>query len=144
MMYTITLNPALDHFRTVEELRVDDANRVQSECLYAGGKGIDVSRAIRELGDDSMALGLIGGHSGQIMVDLLEKEGVTCCFTPISQETRRNLVIGTLARGTQTMLNSRGPLVTKPEWAEFFVHLRLLDLRGLYVVLRKFAARRPD
>ena len=47
MIYTITLNPALDHFLDVERLRVDDANRVRSECLYAGGKGIDVSRAIR-------------------------------------------------------------------------------------------------
>ena len=49
---------------------VDDANRVATECLYAGGKGIDVSRAIRHLGSDSMALGFIGGHNGQIMLDL--------------------------------------------------------------------------
>ena len=42
MIYTITLNPALDHFLDVDRLRVDDANRVRSECLYAGGKGIDV------------------------------------------------------------------------------------------------------
>lgn len=60
MIYTITLNPALDHFLDVEDLRIDDANRVASECLYAGGKGIDVSRAIRRLGSDSMALGFIG------------------------------------------------------------------------------------
>jgi fructose-1-phosphate kinase PfkB-like protein len=58
MIYTITLNPALDHFLDVDDLRVDDANRVKGECLYAGGKGIDVSRAIRQLGGDSMALGL--------------------------------------------------------------------------------------
>jgi 1-phosphofructokinase family hexose kinase len=82
-----------------------------------------------------MALGFIGGHNGQIMVDLLKKEGVTCYFTPIAQETRRNLIIGTIARGTQTMLNSRGPLVTKEEWKAFLTHVRLLDLRDSYVVL---------
>ena len=60
MIYTITLNPALDHFLEVEEFRVDDANRVLTETLYAGGKGIDVSRAIRQLGGESMALGFIG------------------------------------------------------------------------------------
>lgn len=135
MIYTITLNPALDHFLDIAELRIDDANRVTSECLYAGGKGIDVSRAIRHLGSDSMALGFIGGHNGQIMVDLLKKEGVTCYFTPIAQETRRNLIIGILCRGTQTMLNSRGPSVTKAEWKAFLTHLRLLDLRDSYVVL---------
>lgn len=135
MIYTITLNPALDHFLDVADLRVDDANRVQSECLYAGGKGIDVSRAIRHLGCDSMALGFIGGHNGQIMLDLLKKEGVTCYFTQIAQETRRNLIIGTIARGTQTMLNSRGPSITKEEWKAFLTHVRLLDLRDAYVVL---------
>lgn len=63
MIYTITLNPALDHFIEVDDLVVDDANRVKAECRYAGGKGIDVSRALHHLGTDSMALGFIGGHS---------------------------------------------------------------------------------
>ena len=134
MIYTITLNPALDHFLEVGDLKVDDANRVSTECLYAGGKGIDVSRAIRHLGGDSMALGFIGGHNGQVMVDLLKSEGVTCYFTPIAQETRRNIIVSARARGTQTILNSMGPVVTADEWQEFLIHLRLLDLRDAYVV----------
>jgi 1-phosphofructokinase family hexose kinase len=80
-------------------------------------------------------LGFIGGHNSQIMVDLLKKEGVTCYFTQIAQETRRNLIIGTRGRGTQTMLNSRGPSVTQEEWKSFLTHVRLLDLRDSYVVL---------
>lgn len=135
MIYTITLNPALDHFLEVGDLKVDDANRMRTECLYAGGKGIDVSRAIRQLGGDSMALGFIGGHNGQLMVDLLKAEGVTCYFTPIAQETRRNIIISTRTRGTQTILNSIGPVVTANEWREFLTHLRLLDLREACVVL---------
>lgn len=135
MIYTITLNPALDHFLDVEELLVDDANRVTREGLYAGGKGIDVSRAIRHLGGESIALGFIGGHTGQVMVDLLKAEGVTCYFTPIAQETRRNIVITTPGCRTQTMLNSRGPVVRKEEWAAFLTHLTLLDLHEAYVVV---------
>lgn len=135
MIYTITLNPALDHFLDVDELRLDDANRVQGECLYAGGKGIDVSRAIRRLGGDSMALGFIGGHTGQVMIELLKAEGVTCYFTPIAQDTRRNIIVTAARRRTQTMLNSRGPMVTKSEWAAFLAHLTLLNLRGAYVVV---------
>lgn len=134
MIYTITLNPALDHCLEVDELRLDDANRVKSEGLYAGGKGIDVSRAIRRLGSDSMALGFIGGHTGQVMVDLLKAEGVTCYFTPIAQETRRNIIIST-SRQSQTMLNSRGPVVTKDEWSAFLTHLTLLHLGDSYVVV---------
>lgn len=57
MIYTVTLNPALDHFIGVDGLVVDDANRVKSECLYAGGKGIDVSRALRHLGGATVRYG---------------------------------------------------------------------------------------
>ncbi len=117
------------------DLRVDDANRVQAECLFAGGKGIDVSRAIRHLGGDSMALGFIGGHNGQILVDMLKAEGVTPYFTPISQETRRDIIINRVRRGGQTLLNARGPAVTAEEWRSFLTHLRMLDLRDAYVVL---------
>ena len=62
MIYTITLNPALDHFLDVDDLRLDDANRVKGECLYAGGKGIDVSRAIRQ---DRKSTRLNSSHSQQ-------------------------------------------------------------------------------
>jgi 6-phosphofructokinase 2 len=134
MIYTITLNPALDHFIEVDDLVVDDANRVKAECLYAGGKGIDVSRALRHLGADSMALGFIGGHNGNIMMDLLKAEGVNCYFTPISQETRRNIIVCTAKSRTQTMLNTPGPSVTSEEWRNFLTHLQLLGLRDAYVV----------
>jgi 6-phosphofructokinase 2 len=135
MIYTITLNPALDHFLEVEEFRVDDANRVLTDQLYAGGKGIDVSRAIRHLGGDSMALGFIGGHNGRVMVDLLKAEGVTCYFTPIAQETRRNLIITTTLTRTQTILNAKGPTISSEEWRAFLAHLNVLDLRHAHVVL---------
>lgn len=134
MIYTITLNPALDHYLEVDEFRVDDANRVRTECLYAGGKGIDVSRAIRRLGGDSMALGFVGGHNGRVLVDLLKAEGVTTYFTPIAQETRRNLIVST-PQGTQTIFNSRGPVVSPDEWHSFLLHLKALELRDAYVVL---------
>lgn len=135
MIYTITLNPALDHYMETDDLRVDDANRVRAECLYAGGKGIDVSRAIRRLGGESMALGFIGGHNGQILIEMLKEEGVTPYFTPIAQETRRDIIINNVRRGRQTLLNARGPVVTGAEWRSFLAHLRILDLRDGDVVL---------
>ncbi|MEW6544767.1 MAG: 1-phosphofructokinase [Nitrospirota bacterium] len=135
MIYTITLNPALDHYLEVEDLLMDDANRVRSECLFAGGKGIDVSRAIRRLGGDSMALGFIGGHNGQILVDLLKQQGVTSYFTPVAQETRRDLIISARRSGAQTLLHARGPAISAEEWRCFLAHLRVLELRDSYVAL---------
>lgn len=135
MIYTITLNPALDHYMEVGDLRLDDANRIKTERLYAGGKGIDVSRALRRLGGDSMALGFSGGHNGQILVDMLKQEGVTPYFTPIAQQTRRNILLSNMQRGRQTVLHARGPEVTGAEWQSFLAHLRMLDLRDAYVVL---------
>jgi 6-phosphofructokinase 2 len=134
MIYTITLNPALDHYVEVDDLIVEDANRVKYECLYAGGKGIDVSRALRRLGTDSMALGFLGGHNGAIMVDMLKGEGVTCYFTPIAEETRRDIIVCAGKRKAQTMLNARGPSISADEWRSFLMHLRLLDLRDAFVV----------
>jgi len=64
MIYTVTLNPALDRTVAVKQLLEDDTNRILSEHYYAGGKGIDVSRVIRELGGQSIALGLVGGYDG--------------------------------------------------------------------------------
>ncbi|GIW54176.1 MAG: hypothetical protein KatS3mg082_0580 [Nitrospiraceae bacterium] len=60
---------------------------------------------------------------------------MTCYFTPIAQETRRNVIICAKRRRTQTMVNAKGPLVAPQEWRAFLTHLGLLDLRGAYVVL---------
>ena len=66
MIYTVTLNPALDRFIVVGQLLSEDTTRIQSETSYAAGKGIDVSSVVRELGGQSVALGLLGGYDGLI------------------------------------------------------------------------------
>ena len=135
MIYTVTLNPALDHYLEIDDLVMDDANRVTAESCYAGGKGIDVSRAIRHLGGQSLALGFIGGRNGQTMMELLKRDGVTSYFTTIAQETRRNIIINPQRRRFQTMLHSVGPVIAREEWDSFLTHLRALDLRESYVVV---------
>lgn len=135
MIYTITLNPALDRYIEVEDLVVDDANRIASECFYAGGKGIDVSRALRLLGSDSMALGTIGGYSGRLLTEMLKQEGVTTYFTAIAGDTRQNVLINPRRRRRQTMLNAVGPIVSMVEWKAFLTHLNLLELREAFVVV---------
>jgi 6-phosphofructokinase 2 len=119
----------------LDALRVDDANRVKAECLYAGGKGIDVSRALHRLGGVSIALGFIGGHNGQLLLDLLKQDGIIPHFTPIAGETRRDIILNVASTGRQTLLNSRGPVIRREEWRSFLEHLTALDLRDASVAM---------
>lgn len=129
MIYTVTLNPALDRTLAVEKLLEDDTTRVLSEKHYAGGKGIDVSRVIKTLGGGSVALGLVGGYDGLHLEGLLINAGVMADFTRISGETRTNLIIKEKAAGRQFVVSASGPNVTATEIGQFYQHV--LQLKGM-------------
>ena len=93
MIYTVTLNPALDRAIVVERLLEDDTTRTLSDNFYAAGKGIDVSRVIHELRGQSVALGFVGGYDGLHLEGLLINSGVMTDFTKISRETRINIIL---------------------------------------------------
>jgi 6-phosphofructokinase 2 len=109
MVYTITLNPALDRNIWIEKIKYDDSNRIQKEERYAAGKGIDVSRVLTTLGVRNKALGFVGGFDGQEMEGRLINEGISCNFTRISGDTRTNIVIYDMAKKSQTIFSARGP-----------------------------------
>jgi 1-phosphofructokinase family hexose kinase len=123
MIYTVTLNPALDRTVAVKQLLEDDTNRILSEHYYAGGKGIDVSRVIRELGGLSIALGLVGGYDGLHLEGLLINAGVMTDFTKISGETRTNIIIKEQATGRQLAISATGPDVSATEIGQFYQHV---------------------
>jgi 6-phosphofructokinase 2 len=120
MIYTVTLNPALDRFILVEQLLTDDTNRIISETPYAAGKGIDVSRVIRELGGQSVALGLVGGFDGFQLEGLLINAGVMTNFTRISGETRTNIILREKTKGRQYVISATGPEVNATEIGQFY------------------------
>jgi len=115
----VTLNPALDRTLHVESLVPGQSTRIQSEARFAGGKGIDVSRALREMGSDSVALGLVGGFDGKELEGRLLISGIACRFTHIANETRTNIIIQDESNGTETALLARGPEVQPPELMDF-------------------------
>jgi len=119
VIYTVTLNPALDRTLHVESLVPGQSTRIQSEARYAGGKGIDVSRALREMGSDNVALGLVGGFDGKELEGRLLLSGVACRFTHIANETRTNIIIQDESNGAETALLARGPEVEPPELMDF-------------------------
>jgi len=124
MIASITLNPCLDEHVTVHGLMVDESNRWTSLHHYAGGKGIDVSRAIHEMGGRTIAYGFVGGAEGRTLEILLDKEGVPFSFTPIKQETRTNFIITDTKTSQQTRINAPGPHISKEELERFYRKVR--------------------
>ncbi|VAX31058.1 1-phosphofructokinase [hydrothermal vent metagenome] len=121
MIYTITLNPAMDRTLWIEKIRPDDSNRIKKEQRYAGGKGIDVSRVLTSLEVVNKALGFVGGFAGEELEGRLLNEGIACDFVRISGETRTNIIVNETSTGNQTVFNARGPEI-KPYEVMQMIH----------------------
>jgi len=87
------MNPCLDRYIYVDDLIVDDTIRAKKVVDYPAGKGIDVSRVIRELGGVSIAIALVGGDTGRKLEEMLDKEGVIYSSIRVPQETRMNIIL---------------------------------------------------
>jgi len=109
MIYTITQSPSLNRTVEVEEIIYDDANEVIEEKNAVGGKGIDISRVVKELGGQSVALGYVGGYNGLEVEGRLINEGIVCDFTRINDEIRSNIIIYQRKKNLQTLLSTYGP-----------------------------------
>lgn len=134
MIYTITLNPALDRTIWLEDLKIDDTNRIIKEEKYAGGKGIDVSRVLSNFGVPNVALGFVGGFAGLEIEGLLINEGVNFDFIKISEETRTNLVINTNTYDKQIIISAKGPSIPPFELTKLIEKINNLD-NPSYVVI---------
>lgn len=115
MIATLTLNPCLDEYIIVDGLLVDETNRWTKRVQYAGGKAIDVSRAIKEMDGITTAYGFIGGNIGRRVEILLDEEGVLFSFTPIKRETRTNFIIVDKQTKYQTLIGAPGPRISSKE-----------------------------
>ncbi|MFC1906346.1 1-phosphofructokinase [Chloroflexota bacterium] len=124
MIATITLNPSLDRTVIVHGLILDESNRWTNLHCYAGGKGINVSRAIHEMGGKTIAYGFMGGSEGRTLEILLDEEGVPFSFTPIEQETRTNFIIADTKTFRQTIINAPGPHISAKELTRFLNKIR--------------------
>ena len=93
MIYTITLNPAWDVTYRVHEIHPEGLHRAYSEKESAGGKGVNVARAVRHAGDSACAIACLGGLSGERIAATLESEGVDCISVGVSGDTRTNVSV---------------------------------------------------
>ena len=119
MIGTITLNPSIDQNITVEKLVKDDANRAIEMVETAGGKGINVSKVVRELGGRTRAYVLLGGFTGQYLRQLARPLDFPLVVEPVRGNTRVNTILTDLADNTQTRVSAPGPVITAAEVRRF-------------------------
>jgi len=124
MIYTVTLNPALDYVIQVDHFKPGQINRNKSENIYFGGKGINVSCILRELGFGSTALGFIAGFTGKALSDGLVNMGIVSDFiTAESGMTRINVK---MKSDEETEINGTGPLISEENFEELKNRIRKL------------------
>jgi len=120
MILTVTLNAAIDRTVAVPNFRLGHRHRAVESRTVAGGKGINVARALNRLGRPVIATGFAGGPTGLRVIEQLREEAVLTDFTRIAGETRINMAVIDPTSGEQTEINERGPAVS-PEEVESFV-----------------------
>ena len=110
MIYTLTLNPAIDYVVGVDSLNEGKINKVARENVYAGGKGINVSTVLKNLNLESVALGFIAGATGRMLEDMLRIQGINTDFVVLpSGMTRINVKLSDSKKETE--INGRGPII---------------------------------
>src|SRR5690606_32622308 len=111
MIITLTPNPSVDRTLVVHRLKFNEILRADPALLDWGGKGFNVSRGLATLGQPSMALGWVGGGTGQTLEDGLNKLGIKTEFVWVDGETRTNTVIQEESNDWYMLVNETGPRV---------------------------------
>ena len=126
MILTVTLNAAIDRTVAVPNFRQGHRHRAVEASTVAGGKGINVARALKILGRPVIATGLAGGPTGARLMERLAEESILTDFTWIAGDSRTNLAVVDPTSGEQTEINERGPEVADSELERFLEKLLYL------------------
>ena len=126
MILTVTLNAAIDRTVAVPNFRLGHRHRAVESRTVAGGKGINVARALSLLGRPVIAGGFVGGPTGARVLEQLQEESVLTDFIEIAAESRINLAVIDPTSGEQTEINERGPAVSPEEVQRLFERIAYL------------------
>lgn len=135
MIYTLTLNPAVDRELTVPLVEFDSVLRASDSRVDFGGKGFNVSRLLKRLGADSTAVGFLGGKAGEMLQNGLQSLGIGTEFVWVPGETRTNISIVTQSGGHYIKVNEKGPQVDAAKQQELLDRIAVLAQPGDWWVL---------
>lgn len=125
MILTVTMNPSVDISYPLDTLKLDTVNRVSTVSKTPGGKGLNVTRVLSEVGEDVVATGLVGGKLGDFIKEKLDQAGIGNQFFDISGDTRNCIAI--LHEGLQTEILESGPSIAPDEAPAFLQHFKELS-----------------
>ena len=137
MVYTITFNPALDYITQVENFKIGEINRTKTETILPGGKGLNVSIVLKNLGIENTALGFIAGFTGEELRGKLETKGVKTDFVKVEEGfTRINIKISSISgnKVEETALNGMGPKITQKDIEELFDKLDKVTTEDIVIL----------
>lgn len=134
MIITVTLNAAIDKSLSVPNFRLGRRHRTVEQRTMAGGKGVNIARTLKTLGQPVIATGMAGGATGTHIVESLTEESILNDFVRIREESRTNTSVLDPTNGEQTEINERGPQVSERE-IETFTDKLLYLARGAAIVV---------
>lgn len=142
MIYTVTFNPAIDYVVHTDEITMGEVNRAESEKIYFGGKGINVSMVLNELGIKSKALGFVAGFTGNAIETGISKKGVETDFVHLSDGFSRINV--KIKSDSETEINGRGPDIGTEDLNNLFAKLDKLSAGDTIVLAGSVPASMPE
>lgn len=132
MIYTVTFNPSLDYFVNVNNLKSGIVNRATDESLTVGGKGINVSLALRELGNESLALGFVAGFTGNYIREKMIELGLNFHFFEVAGRSRINVKVRS---NNETDINGEGANISDSDVDKLITELKSLLKKGDWLIL---------
>ncbi len=121
MIYTVTFNPSLDYIVTVEKFTCGIVNRTKKEVIFPGGKGINVSMVLKNLGHENTALGFLAGFTGREIQRLLEEKGIQTDFITVEEGLSRINV--KLRSEQESEINGQGPAISSQDIGKLYEKL---------------------
>ncbi|MDO5018395.1 MAG: 1-phosphofructokinase [Lagierella massiliensis] len=142
MILTVTLNPSLDYIVTVDDFKIGEINRTKMEKYLPGGKGLNVSQVLHNLGVENTALGVIGGFTGEYLVKLLNQRGINQdLIVDPKVLTRVNMKIRS---NEETAINSKGSHISPKSLSSLLNKIDLLDNGDILVLAGKIPPSLPQ
>ena len=121
MIYSVTLNPSIDFIVRVKDFQLGETNRAYEDNFFAGGKGIMVSKLLKNVKTDCVNLGFLGGFTGTFIEQNLKKLNILSDFVTVNENTRVNVKLKT---ETETEINCQGPKISDSKKEEFLDKIR--------------------
>ena len=142
MIYTVTFNPSLDYIVSVDHFHLGEVNRTSEELMFPGGKGINVSMVLKNLGLDSIALGFMAGFTGQEIVRLIEEKNIKSKFITVDEGLSRINV--KLRSDNESEINGMGPAISHSDIQKLYTQLDKIKSGDILVLAGSIPSVMPE